>query len=49
MAIKQFAFNAEKSFIRKVDDFVKKNNNKYKDRTQLIILALEDKIKNESH
>ena len=41
MVIKQYGFNVDDSLMKKVDDIVKKNN-KYKDRTQFIVLAIEN-------
>ena len=43
MAIKQYAFNCEESFINKLDNFIK-NKIKYKDRTQFILMAIEEKM-----
>lgn len=42
-----YNFNMDKELIDKVDEVIAKSNNKYKDRTQFVILAIQDLIKKE--
>lgn len=48
MKLKQYAFNCDPDIIKKIDSFISKNRSKYKDRTQFIILAIEEKLTQEN-
>lgn len=41
-------FYIDEELINNVDDIISKSNNKYKDRTQFIVLAIQEKINNEN-
>ena len=51
MALKQYAFNCDPNLIKNIDTFISKiskTRSKYKDRTQFIILAIEEKLSHEN-
>lgn len=44
MAQKLFNFNCGEELIKKIDGIVDDSKNKYKDRTQFLILAIQEKL-----
>lgn len=42
-------FNVEHSFINNIDEFISKHSSKYLNRTQFIILAMEEKLRKEEN
>jgi len=49
MGLKQYAFNSEEQLIEEIDTVVKDSKSKYKDRTQFIILAIQEKLEREKN
>ena len=45
--MKVYNFNFEEELIAKVDNVIKKSNNKFRHRTHFVILAMQDMIKRE--
>jgi len=46
---KLFNFNLEETLIKEVDKIISKSKNKYKDRTQFVILAIQQKLEKEEN
>ena len=47
MKLKQYAFNCDSDLIKRINTIISKHKYKYKDRTQFIILAIEEKLNKE--
>lgn len=47
MKLKQYAFNCDSELIKRIDTMIGKSKYRYKDRTQFIILAIEEKLNKE--
>jgi len=47
MKTKQYAFNSDPDFIDKLDNFISLNQRKYRNRTQFILQAVEEKMDRE--
>lgn len=45
--IKQYAFNSDTAFIKRINSFIDKHKSKYRNRTQFIIQAIEEKLERE--
>lgn len=46
--MKLYNFNMEEELIQQMDNVIVNSNSKYKDRTQFIIIAIQNQIKNEN-
>ena len=46
--MKLYSFNMKEGLIDQVDKVIESSNNRYKDRTQFVIIAIQELIKKET-